>query len=630
MRLINVKTHEIHEFYGPDIPPYVTLSHTWAEGEVSFEDWQSGRAAHKQGFTKIRLTCEQAERDNFQWAWVDTCCINKKDSAETSEAINSMFKWYTYSSVCYAYLVDVHDEFQFPYVPPPPENPGQKQVSRWFTRAWTLQELIAPPKVVFYGRGWVRIGHRDEEAITGLISSVTNIPFRVLQGVESPSHYSVAQKMSWAAHRISTRLEDIAYSLLGLFDVSMPLLYGEGDKAFVRLQEEILRETEDHSILCWTVPSFSSRAWTLESVFAKSPDDFAGSRDIKGNLFDSGFPSSVTNRGLQIHLYLSRRRFDENSHLYYTNSACSIYDAVLAAGRHDAKNVCFGQVSIILVRTPQITPRHEHSANRYTRLVTPELGLINLKEHYAKMTEVVRSQLELIYIHKTLFSWERDRFGLGGVHLQNIPIEKALAPLNEATYYSSWDYGYAVSSVFYPGRDQELRNTAAVNANLDPGGVMTWSPIYGCIQFGLPFRLEGPYVVVFGIESPIKPESFSIVLAWDSHRIHFSLRPGRVLALTLRTHQDLLDPTEHGTRQGYLGDLYGEIARAGELIGDYYTELTLVREDPKTPAGEAAGNRLHLLIQASFTREAPDDVEQEKMSPSGRSSLSSQDTEPET
>ncbi|KAI1806918.1 HET-domain-containing protein [Daldinia bambusicola] len=232
MRLLDVDTLQLHEFVGYHMPKYqyAILSHTWAEDEVSLQELEAGSGLYKQGYKKIVLTCEQSKRNGYRWAWVDTCCIDKTSSGELSEAINSM---YQYGS----------------------------RVSRWLTRAWTLQELIAPSRIIFYGRGWAEIGRQSEEWVQRSITFVTGIPRLVISTRKySLSDYSMSRT-----------------SLLGLLDINMPLLYGKGDKAFMRLQEEILKETDDHSLLCWTVPRLSPRAGTLEGVFAKSPDDFAES-----------------------------------------------------------------------------------------------------------------------------------------------------------------------------------------------------------------------------------------------------------------------------------------------------------------------------------------------------------------
>ncbi|KAI5860675.1 HET-domain-containing protein [Durotheca rogersii] len=631
MRLINVRTFRIHRFQGRNVPPYAILSHTWTKDEVSLQDWHAGRGKPKQGFKKIRFVCEQARRDRLGWAWVDTCCIDQTSSAELSEAINSMYRWYRESHVCYAYLEDVmgSEDREPPLQHPSAQHPSgrfrarfqtefqtnfreryqaQFEASRWFTRAWTLQELIAPRNVVFYDCRWERIGNRSKGNIAKLISTITNIPLGVVQGTQSPSQYSVAQKMSWAAHRSSTRPEDVAYSLLGLFDINMPLLYGEGDKAFVRLQEEILRETDDHSLLCWTVPSSSPRAWTLEGIFAKSPDDFAGSSDIRGHLFDSGSPSAVTNRGLQTRLGLAERRYGDSSHLYHDNAACSVYDAALNAGRYDSRNICVSQVSIILVRTPQITSRHLQSINRYARLVTSELGLVQMEGHHAEETEALRSQAELTYIHKTLLSWEQDRFGVGGIHLQNIPICKALVPFRQSPEGSGQICDYAVSAVLHSEATGILDDATTVDVTTNPQDSITWSPVYGCIRFGEKLSKTPmlPYIVVFKMKSPIRPESFDILLAWDSQNIHFSLGPGTAHSFATQTRKKIIGWPNHRKRQGNIWEMYGEVAKTREVIGDYCAELTLIREDPKTTAGEAAGNRLHLLIRASITKKEAD------------------------
>jgi hypothetical protein len=245
MRFLNVDNYELYTFYGEQRPQYAILSHTWGEGEITFTDIQNPNSLstkNKAGYDKIVKTCGQAKSDNFQYAWVDTCCINKSSSAELSEAINSMYQWYKESAVCYAYLADVVDAARF-------------TESRWFTRGWTLQELIAPMRVIFFDAKWHDIGTKD--GLSYRISERTGIPRDILQ-MKSNFRISVAQKMSWASQRETTRVEDMAYCLLGIFDVNMPLLYGEGSRAFKRLQGEILRQSNDQSLLAWYI-------WTPES-----------------------------------------------------------------------------------------------------------------------------------------------------------------------------------------------------------------------------------------------------------------------------------------------------------------------------------------------------------------------------
>jgi hypothetical protein len=248
MRLLNVSTLQLESFLGTEKPPYAILSHTWEpDGEILFEDLQTastGDYREKSGFAKVMSTCNRALRDGYQYVWIDTCCIDKSSSAELSEAINSMFRWYQQSRICYAYLSDV------------PEHGVTLFSSRWLTRGWTLQELIAPKEVLFFDSNWDFVGTRS--TLASQISEHTRIQEHVLvrtgqalRGVLRS--ISVAQRMIWASERQTTREEDIAYSLMGLFDVNMPLLYGEGDKAFLRLQEAIIHGSEDQSILAFRI-----------------------------------------------------------------------------------------------------------------------------------------------------------------------------------------------------------------------------------------------------------------------------------------------------------------------------------------------------------------------------------------
>ena len=257
MRLLQAKNLEL-QFFPNDhqVPKYATLSHTWEEEEISFQDIQGYNVdtipppvAAKAGFKKVEACCTQALEDGLEYVWIDTCSIDKTSSSELQEAINSMYRWYKQSSVCYVYLADVpgslNKEFQMRYF----------QKSRWFTRGWTLQELIAPATLVFFDNQWHLDGARayfgTKKELSVEIASITNIEAAALEGSRPLQSFSIAKRMAWAARRQTTRLEDKAYCLMGIFDVNMPMLYGEGEKAFRRLQEEILRTSDDESLFAW-------------------------------------------------------------------------------------------------------------------------------------------------------------------------------------------------------------------------------------------------------------------------------------------------------------------------------------------------------------------------------------------
>ena len=178
---------------------------------------------------KIRHACRIARENGYRYIWIDSCCIDKASSSELSEAINSMYRWYCLSTVCYAYLADV---------PPGKDSREEESAfrrSRWFERGWTLQELIAPSSVTFLAADWTPIG--SKHILADLIEDIAGIPDEALLHAQSLDEFSVAQRLSWAARRETTRVEDRAYSLLGIFDINMPTLYGEGELAFRRLQE---------------------------------------------------------------------------------------------------------------------------------------------------------------------------------------------------------------------------------------------------------------------------------------------------------------------------------------------------------------------------------------------------------
>ncbi|OCK72772.1 HET-domain-containing protein, partial [Lepidopterella palustris CBS 459.81] len=229
------------EYNDRDTPAYAILSHTWAEDnseEVSFQDVDGRTGKSKAGWKKIEFCADKADADGLQYFWIDTCCIDKRSSAELSKAINSMFRWYRKASRCYVYLTDVsaHDgketARQCRY-----DWEAAFRESRWFTRGWTLQELLAPSLVDFFNLEGERLGNK--RLLEDVIQDITGIAKEALRG-EPLAGFTRDERMSWALGRHCTEEEDHAYSLLGIFDVSMPLIYGEGkEKAYQRLQEEI-------------------------------------------------------------------------------------------------------------------------------------------------------------------------------------------------------------------------------------------------------------------------------------------------------------------------------------------------------------------------------------------------------
>jgi ankyrin repeat protein len=287
MRLINVETLRLVKFFGHDIPKrYAILSHTWGpeKEEILFDDMEAVASGNidksRKGFTKLKRCCEQAKKDGCMWVWIDTCCIQSSNSNELGTAINSMYRWYQESTVCYAFLADVPSGTNCN------DSDSMFAKSRWFKRGWTLQELLAPKTVQFYDQDWAFIGTRSR--LSSSIERITHIPGPVLEGWQRVHDTSVAQRMSWAANRSTKEREDIAYCLLGLFGVNMSMIYGEGaEKAFARLQQEIMKSVRDISILAWgyqvpsrPAPKIEGRFGGSAGALARSPFEFRGCRNI--------------------------------------------------------------------------------------------------------------------------------------------------------------------------------------------------------------------------------------------------------------------------------------------------------------------------------------------------------------
>lgn len=297
MRLINVKTFKLEHFQDPVLPvdiPYAILSHTWADDEVTFQDMQDlSIASSKKGFAKIRATCEIAITYGLWYAWVDTCCIDKLSSAELSEAINSMFGWYKNALLCFAFLSDLPVDCQI-------EVSEDFRKCRWFTRGWTLQELIAPANVMFFDKEWNLKGTKED--LSKEIEDITGIDEWVLNDSTSLSTIPIAKRMSWAANRRTCRIEDMTYCLLGIFEVNIPMIYGEGPRAFVRLQEEIMRKTTDLSLFAWQARDKAE----YRGILANSPEEFFNCGKITSSEDQFRFRDemSMTNKGLKIYTTL--------------------------------------------------------------------------------------------------------------------------------------------------------------------------------------------------------------------------------------------------------------------------------------------------------------------------------------
>ncbi|KAK3617596.1 hypothetical protein LTR56_025174 [Elasticomyces elasticus] len=310
MKLINLETLKLEEHDDYHAPRYAILSHRWEEQEVLFADWTKSPAKRKpKGHQKIVNFCKVAKEEcQVHYGWVDTCCIDKSSSSELSESINSMYRYYKRAIVCIAYLADVpvntptfsSDSYRAKAIAAVCE-------SGWFRRGWTLQELIAPSRLVFYGVRWDKVGSLDKFS-SSAISQLTGIPTSLLLGQSSPSDYPIAVRMSWASDRETTRPEDQAYSLLGMFDINMPLLYGEGHRAFLRLQEEIVRRSTDHTIFVWNRTD-DYNMYEASDLFASSPADFAHPEIqdlVECHLDTAAWVTSfeVNNHGLSISLPL--------------------------------------------------------------------------------------------------------------------------------------------------------------------------------------------------------------------------------------------------------------------------------------------------------------------------------------
>ena len=332
---------KVLEFRDDETTEYAILSHRWIDPtEVDYEEMVDlGKMDREQqdeirdclGYKKILDACKRAQRDGYEWMWVDTCCIDKRSSAELSEAINSMYRWYGNARVCYAYLHDV-DGSSFPTEEDDEKYHKSNGWPEWFSRGWTLQEMIAPQNLQFFNKDWQPIG--DKKMFAQTLERITEVPKHILADGLEGNRPCVAQIISWAANRTTTRVEDRAYSLMGLLDVNMPMLHGEGKKAFHRLQLEIIRSSNDQSIFAW---GFMSSSVRFGSVLADDPsffedcagmelqnyDEFIQQYQLSSTNADHLGVFPITNRGIQIWMLL--RPYRNSNFVFQAWLPCTTY-----------------------------------------------------------------------------------------------------------------------------------------------------------------------------------------------------------------------------------------------------------------------------------------------------------------
>ena len=325
MRLLTTDTIELEDFLGPPSRPYAILSHVWNKPEeVRYEDLLLGNQKNGYGYLKILKLCKIAKNghpglfDALEYAWIDTCCINTRETGEQSSAFYSMYKWYEDSKVCLVFLPDVKASCLPENMIGVRQQPGCAAFveedflrSKWFTRGWTLQELLAPRTVLFYNSDFQFIGCKSRYTNIGLFDlflRATGTQESVLSlGLRSTST-CIAQRMSWASYRETTEPEDVAYCLLGIFDIRMSLYYGEGAiEAFSRLQQKIIKKYLDESIFAWKLESEAEMTYGIRSNFlAATPKAFANCHNISIETNRKGRPSSLVKKpgGLEFEMRL--------------------------------------------------------------------------------------------------------------------------------------------------------------------------------------------------------------------------------------------------------------------------------------------------------------------------------------
>ncbi|KAK4247296.1 heterokaryon incompatibility protein-domain-containing protein [Corynascus novoguineensis] len=508
MWLINNRTKGLEFVQNPKEGSYAILSHTWGDDEVSFQQYQQQVLARRseQGLEKILKTCELALMRGLPYSWVDTCCIDKLSSAELSEAINSMFKWYKDSAVCFVHLSDIGAADSF----------GRAFAAcRWLKRGWTLQELIAPRHVEFYDAAWKKRTSKAESL--SFLSNCTGIDREVLEDSANLSRIPIARRMSWASMRETTRVEDTAYCLMGIFGIHMSMIYGEGANAFIRLQEEIAKQSCDLSLFAWTSDfprdEEEDRACSeiipekFRGIFARSPREFFNSGNISagplGVLMEREF--TITNKGVRIKtslvqsslggkdaiLNLGIRQRPQTS-IINSQGWIGIYLAMTPVGyvrsRPDRLYTA-GNDTRVAGRSTEIYIRKDISALDQTALANPFLHSIHLraKPQGASTTDVMPTALwdpiRQIFLHQALGINAYVKYNVRCCDLETFQVMVGCSTIQEPTcqVWTEQDETFSLILEYWANRT-ELSDYVAVDyfrvyfyRNSRPGVGGTWS-----------------------------------------------------------------------------------------------------------------------------------------------------------
>jgi hypothetical protein len=396
MWLIDSTTIRLKFVHGPSSSPYAILSHTWNDNdEVIFQEFISpDRDVTHSRFRKITETCRLARERGIPYVWVDSCCIDKTSSAELTEAINSMFRWYTESTVCFTYLADlaVYSKID-----------SALRNCKWFTRGWTLQELVAPKNVEFYDESWNFIGLKIN--LLEELPEITRIHKDVLRDNDSLPNFTVATRMSWAAHRQTTREEDLAYCLLGIFDVHLPLIYGEGSNAFIRLQEAIAQVTCDLSLFAWTDQDEQERRQRYRGILARSPAEF---KDCHSFVRPPpwAFPTleyTITNKGLRLRANLLEAGSPDGEEYSFLSLECGGQDPVfirLVQIPGGYVRCCSDSIDVLSVedvmKLPQGQRREIYISKTLTPIISESLTMRLGQGYYVEIHNKTRNRCELV------------------------------------------------------------------------------------------------------------------------------------------------------------------------------------------------------------------------------------------